>query len=644
MTDTANVCANCGPIDHFVPVIDGGGEIVCGRCPAEALLCRLGALGQNAADDEADKVAEALAVLSGLGAPQAGAGVAPGGHPKGHFHNAASRSKRNFYQTPPELVHAIIKNIPADVKVIWEPCWGGGAIGKELAKVKNEDGSNRFIVIGSDLIGSAGAAYVQPPGHHVYLPEFPDFPYDLVTEFYTAPQHQLDFLTQMPDWSYDMIITNPPWDDKPTWLNRFISTGKPFLVLYPLSIMAGVATSAIFTSSPVKFFIANHHAKFEHEGRMVNMGDVVWIGHGLSAELPVLSWLDVGGGKAKAASEQRLTDEKLAVKLALEEHASLDADHAMAVELALEQMQEAEPVLPYYTLLDNMRPERIINQPPVALTTGRRQVLELYAGTGSFSKAFLSEFPDGEAVRVELDPAFGADHVADILRWNYKVEKELCGSSHFHSSNFHPPPPCPVALFPQIYPPGTFWAIHASPPCREYSHMRPSTGVPRDLASADQLVAKVFEITAYFKPRFVLIENPGGAGAKLPDRFNAIKQRARDLGVEVPELREPVTAHYCSYGYGYMKPTSFWSNVPLSLKACTGPGKCPAMHEVLSVKNGKICWQHKESIGCYDPSYTVVPLDQRATIPPALMTSIIKQAADTSQSPNLSRSTHTITN
>ena len=158
--------------------------------------------------------------------------------------------------------------------------------------------------------------------------------------------------------------------------------------------------------------------------------------------------------------------------------------------------------------------------------------------------------------------------------------------------------------------------------------MRPSTGVVRDLASADQLVAKVFEIAAWFRPRFLLIENPGGAGAKLPARFNAIKQRAMDLGVEVPELREPVTAHYCAYGYGYMKPTCFWSNVPLTLKVCAGAGKCPAMHEVTNVKSGKKAWQHKESIGCYDPSYTLVSLAQRATIPQPLMTSIITQAAD----------------
>lgn len=163
--------------------------------------------------------------------------------------------------------------------------------------------------------------------------------------------------------------------------------------------------------------------------------------------------------------------------------------------------------------------------------------------------------------------------------------------------------------------------------------MRPSTGVVRDLASADQLVAKVFEIAAFFKPRFLLIENPGGAGAKLPARFNLIKQRAKDLdfvghGLEVSELREPVTAHYCSYGYGYMKPTCFWSNVPLKLKVCAGAGKCPAMHEVTNVKSGKKAWQHKESIGCYDPSYTLVSQAQRATIPQPLMTSIIKQAAD----------------
>lgn len=402
----ANVCANCGPIDSFVPVLDGSGEIVCGRCPAEALMGRLGVLGQDAAAAEDASIAEALAGLSGLGeAPQhgvseapplAGAGAAPGGHPKGHYRNAATRSKRDFYETPAELVRAILKYIPDHVKVIWEPCWGGGAIAKELAKVKNENGSDRFIVIGSDL-------------------------------FAEAPQVKLDFLAETPTWSYDMIVTNSPWNDKPAWLNRFIGTGKPFLTLWPLSIMAGVATSAIFKQTPAKFFVANHHAKFEHEGKKTDVGDVVWIGHGLNAELPVLNWLDLGGvvrkGKGGSVSAKVLEErsEKLAVKLALEEQASLDADHNLAVTLALAEMTEAEPVLPYYTKLVQLLPERIMRQPPVVLTEGRRHVLELFAGTGSFSKAFLAEYPLGEAVRVELDPAFSPDHAVDILRWDYKV-------------------------------------------------------------------------------------------------------------------------------------------------------------------------------------------------------------------------------
>lgn len=570
----ASVCANCGFIDAFEPVIDGAGEIVCGNCPHDAQLARLGALAQNAAEEEAESVAEALAALSLVAPAVGGAGEAPavggagGGHPKGHYRNAATRSKRDFYQTPAQLTEAIVKFIPESVKIIWEPCWGAGAIAKVLAAVKNTDGSPRFSVVGTDLYSD-------------------------------APQGKLDFLTQPPAFAYDMIITNPPWNDKPAWLNRFTSTGRPFFALYPLSIMAGVATTTIFTRTPAKFFIANKHVKFEHEGKMTDVGDVVWIGSGLAADLPVLSWLDMGGGRIAKVPKLRLNDEKLAVKLALEEKESLNDDHNLAVALALKEMEELEPILPYYTPLDKLLLERIITQPPVPLTEGRRRVLELFAGSGSFSKAFLKEYPLGEAVRVELDPAFGAEHTADILRWSY-----------------------------QIYPPGTFWAIHASPPCREYSRMRPATGVPRDLAMADQLVAKVFEIVAWFKPRFLLIENPGGIGAKLPERFNGIKQRAKDLGMEVPSLREPVTAHYCSYGYLYRKPTAFWSNVPLTLKTCEGPGKCHAMHEVVNAETGKVGHQHKESIGTAKPPYKVASAALRATIPPALMESIIKQAAD----------------
>ena len=94
------------------------------------------------------------------------------------------------------------------------------------------------------------------------------------------------------------------------------------------------------------------------------------------------------------------------------------------------------------------------------------KLLNLYSGTGSVSKPWKEK--GYEVFDVDVDSRFSPDYCGDILQWDYK-------KLHFV--------------------PDVIWA---SPPCDQYSRAR-TTGGPRNLKLADDLVAKALEIIAYFE-------------------------------------------------------------------------------------------------------------------------------------------------
>ena len=243
-------CADCGrtaALVHEVPSVDGGGssEWLCGNCPPEVYAARLRAMADEAAaqdaedaamaDAEADQAAAALASLSGLGAPLAGAGVAPPRSGPGvlpeYMRRAATRNKEDLYLTPPGVVTAILPFIPPGVKILYEPCYGKGNIADVLAAVPGDGGAKKYNVLGTDLHQPA------PQGTGVNF---------------------LDKATIPPGLEYDMIITNPPWSEKAKWLKALADTGKPFLVLYPMSVLSGVETSDILAGGHRFFLLPSH--------------------------------------------------------------------------------------------------------------------------------------------------------------------------------------------------------------------------------------------------------------------------------------------------------------------------------------------------------------------------------------------------
>lgn len=202
------------------------------------------------------------------------------------------------------------------------------------------------------------------------------------------------------------------------------------------------------------------------------------------------------------------------------------------------------------------------------------RTLELFAGTQSFSKAVRRASEDNEAITVDLLPKFSPTHVADMMTWDYRQ-----------------------------YPTGHFDVIWASPPCTEYSKAK-THGV-RDLAGADALVRKAFEIIDYFNPRVWILENVG---------TGLLVRRMEDIRAGLAMY----TVDYCAYGKPYRKRTAFWSNHPLTLLHCAGRGHCPSMDGTKHIGSCGNGTREYNSVG-------VSSVWEKDAIPDALMDSVLEQ-------------------
>lgn len=167
------------------------------------------------------------------------------------------------------------------------------------------------------------------------------------------------------------------------------------------------------------------------------------------------------------------------------------------------------------------------------------RILELFAGTCSFSRAFERVARERERERerevaittVEWDTKFkGISLYEDVAKLTKDRIIQLCG--------------------------GTPDVIWASPDCTTYSvaaisyHRRHVDGklVPiTDYAKqCDATNAHVIELIRELNPRFYFIENPRGGLRKM------------DFMAGLPRY----TVTYCQYGDTRMKPTDIWTNHP----------------------------------------------------------------------------------
>lgn len=159
----------------------------------------------------------------------------------------------------------------------------------------------------------------------------------------------------------------------------------------------------------------------------------------------------------------------------------------------------------------------------------RLYVVELFAGTHSVSRAVrrssLGNKFDVRVLSVDIDPKFNPSIVADISTWKYKG---------------------PIYDFLGDRRPKDVVALHASPPCTEFS--RALTTRPRDLEAGSRNVKAAFRIIKYVDPHLWTLENPVGLLREQP----FMKRYSKYLK----------TTCYCKFGFPYRKATNIWCNIP----------------------------------------------------------------------------------
>ncbi len=187
------------------------------------------------------------------------------------------------------------------------------------------------------------------------------------------------------------------------------------------------------------------------------------------------------------------------------------------------------------------------------------RLLSLFDGTGSLSKPFQEA--GWEVQSLDLDGRHGATIICDIRSWDYSEE------------------PCPDVLF-------------AGCPCESYSCA--NTRGKRNLALADALVAKTWEVITHFLRR-----NPGMLWFVENPDSSMLWRRT----VAIP-LTPTVRLDYCQFGALYRKRTRLATNSGYSPRALCDPRTCHACHNGKHIRTA----QRGPQRGCPEDCCTLAEL------------------------------------
>lgn len=144
------------------------------------------------------------------------------------------------------------------------------------------------------------------------------------------------------------------------------------------------------------------------------------------------------------------------------------------------------------------------------------RVLDLFSGTQSLRRTLSALDAAYDVTSVDINEDSNPDICSDILELNHK----------------------------NLFKPGDFDVVWASPPCTEYSRAK-TIGV-RDILGANRLVKKTLKVIKYLQPKAWFIENPQ-TGLLKSQPFMSV----------LPFY----DVSYCKYGYLYKKQTRIWTNV-----------------------------------------------------------------------------------
>ena len=240
--------------------------------------------------------------------------------------------------------------------------------------------------------------------------------------------------------------------------------------------------------------------------------------------------------------------------------------------------------------------------------------MSLFDGTGSVVQPFKNA--GWNVIRLDIDGRFGADIVADILKWE----------------------PSTLSVIPDV--------IIGGPPCEQFSIARTMAKTPRNIDLANSLLDKTVAVINFFKaqnPNLIFfIENPDsskmwGQESSMPlyhkqenhplSPWTEPKKLAPATMAQKIRHRAHLDKHvvrldYCQYGFPYRKRTRFMTNAPWRGKLCD-PTTCAAMdptrsHHLKTAQRG--AGKLKDGTLRQNDSFTV---DQLHAYPPKLVEELL---------------------
>lgn len=163
------------------------------------------------------------------------------------------------------------------------------------------------------------------------------------------------------------------------------------------------------------------------------------------------------------------------------------------------------------------------------MDNGQYVILDLFAGTGSATRAF--EDRGFTVIRVELDPSHAAEHHRDVVTVTPEEVREWAGGKWIPF--VWASPPCTAFSVASI---GRHWAL-------QRGVYLPKSDAARD---AVKLIDATLRLIGALEPRYWLLENPRGMLRKM-DTMQGLPIR---------------TITYCKYGERRMKPTDLFGYGP----------------------------------------------------------------------------------
>lgn len=75
-----------------------------------------------------------------------------------------------------------------------------------------------------------------------------------------------DFLSDKPDFDFDIIITNPPYSFKDSFIEKCYEYGKPWALLLPLTALEGIKRGNLFREYGISLLVFDRRIEFTGKG------------------------------------------------------------------------------------------------------------------------------------------------------------------------------------------------------------------------------------------------------------------------------------------------------------------------------------------------------------------------------------------